>query len=116
MADGSGGIKVVDVKDPAVPKLAAALVASGYARSVSASGQRLGVGCLYDGGFQIFDLSKADAPALVSTNKYTMYNEGWRIVLDGDSAIVIDYFSGIFFVDIADPAKAKVRAHVPVTK
>jgi len=102
VADGSGGIKVIDVKDPAAPMQAAALAASGYARSVSVGGKSLGVGCLYDGGFQLFDISKPDAPALVSTNKYTMYNEGWRIVLDGATAIVGDYFSGIFFVDIAD--------------
>ncbi|MCX6573392.1 MAG: hypothetical protein NTX99_05315, partial [Candidatus Aminicenantes bacterium] len=112
IADGSGGIKVVDVGSPAAPKLAASLVASGYARSVSVGGTLLGVGSLYDGGYQIFDISTPAAPALLSTNKYTMYNEAWRVVLIGGTGIVIDYFSGLFFVDFSDPAKPKVTARL----
>ncbi len=103
IADGSSGLKTVDVHNPSAPKQAAALTASGYARSVSADGNLLGLGCLYDGGYQIFDISRPDAPVLLSTNKYTMYNEGWRVVLGGGGACVVDYFSGIFFMDLADP-------------
>lgn len=113
VADGAGGIKVVDAASPSGPRLAASLTASGYARSVSASGKRLAVGCLYDGGFQILDITDPAAPVVLSTNKYTMYNEGWRVVLEGDAGIVIDYFSGIFFVDITDAAKPKVTVRVP---
>jgi hypothetical protein len=105
IADGSGGIKVVDIASTAAPKLVASLVASGYARSVAASGKLLGVGSLYDGGYQLFDISQPMSPALVSTNKYTMYNEGWRVVLDESRGVVIDYFSGLFFLDFADPKK-----------
>jgi hypothetical protein len=113
VADGAGGIKVVDAALPSGPRQTASLTASGYAHSVSASGKRLAVGCLYDGGFQILDITDPAAPVVLSTNKYTMYNEGWRVVLEGNAAIVIDYFSGIFFVDIADPAKPKVTVRVP---
>ena len=68
------------------------------------------VGCLYDGGYQVLDITNPAAPAVLSTNKYTMYNEGWRVVLDGVAGVVIDYFSGIFFVDVADAAKPRVTA------
>jgi len=107
VADGSGGIKVVDVATPAGPKLAASLVASGYARSVAAEGKLLCVGSLYDGGYQVLDISDPRAPAFLSTNKYTMYNEAWRVVLREGRAIVVDYFSGLFFADLADPRKPK---------
>ena len=111
VADGSGGLKVVDVSVPSAPKLAASLAASGYARSVSVSGRRLGLGCLYDGGFQILDISDPVAPAVLSTNKYTMYNEGWRVVLDGDAAIVVDYFSGIFFAGTISQGSKGLQRH-----
>ncbi|MCK7468586.1 MAG: hypothetical protein MZU91_11105 [Desulfosudis oleivorans] len=101
------------VASPDRPELAASLTASGYARSVSVSGKLLGVGSLYDGGYQILDISDPAAPAVVSTNKYTMYNEGWRVVLDGNRGLVVDYFSGLFFVDLADPSKPKPTARVP---
>jgi hypothetical protein len=113
LADGSGGIKVVNIASPAAPKLAASLVASGYAHSVAANEKVLCVGSLYDGGYQIFDITKPDSPALVSTNKYTMYNEGWRVVLDGSRGMVIDYFSGIFFMDFADPRKPAAMGTFP---
>ncbi len=113
IADGSGGIKVVDIASPAGPKLAASLVAEGYAHSVSATEKLLCVGSLYDGGYQILDVSNPVSPAVVSTNKYTMYNEGWRVILRDNRAIVVDYFSGIFFMDIADPRKPAVIGQFP---
>ncbi len=113
LADGSGGIKVVDVSAASAPKLGAAVAASGYAHSVAADGRLLLAGSLYDGGYQVFDLAQPDAPALVSTNKYTMYNEGWRVVLAGSRAVVVDYFSGLFFVDLAEPRKPAVTGYLP---
>jgi hypothetical protein len=86
IADGSGGIKVIDIGTPAGPKLAASLTASGYAQSVSVEGTVLGVGSLYDGGYQLLDISNPRAPAVLFTGKYTMYNESWRVVLKGSQA------------------------------
>ncbi|MBP1661457.1 MAG: repeat-containing protein [Candidatus Aminicenantes bacterium] len=90
VADGSGGIKVVDVASPAEPKLVLSLVAAGYARSVAAEGKLLCVGSLYDGGYQVFDISDPRSPAVLSTNKYTMYNEAWRVVLREGRCVVVD--------------------------
>ena len=61
------------------------LTASGYAQSVSVDGKYLCAGSLYDGGFQIFDIADPAAPVVVSTNKYTMYNEGWKVDLERKS-------------------------------
>jgi hypothetical protein len=109
IADGSGGIKVIDIGTPAGPKLAASLTASGYAQSVSVEGTVLGVGSLYDGGYQLLDISNPRAPAVLFTGKYTMYNESWRVVLKGSQAWIVDYFWGIFALDIVDPRKPSVR-------
>lgn len=103
LADGSSGLRVIDVSDSATPRLAAALTASGYCRSVSCRGKYLCTGNLYDGGYQLYDISNPAAPTLLSTNKYTMYNESWNVILQEGLLAVVDYFSGIFFMDISDP-------------
>lgn len=107
IADGAGGIKVVNVSAPDAPKLSATLVATGYARSIATEGTLLCVGSLYDGGYQLLDISDPAAPAVISSNKYTMYNEGWNIALFGNRGVIVDYFSGVFIFDFADPKKPK---------
>jgi hypothetical protein len=104
LADGDSGLRVVNVSNSAEPRLAVSLTSSGYCHSVSCEGQTLCTGSLYDGGYQLYDLSNPAAPALLSTNKYTMYNEGWNVVLRAGRLAVIDYFSGIFFMDISNRA------------
>lgn len=108
VADGASGLKVVDIGNPSRPKLVASLTASGYAHSVSLDGKYLIAGNLYDGGFQVLDITDPAAPIILSTNKYTMYNEGWRVVVKGNLAYVVDYFSGIFFMDISSPQKPAI--------
>jgi hypothetical protein len=108
LADGPGGIKVIDLSAPASPKPAASLTASGYARSIAAEGHVLCVGSLYDGGYQLLDISNPAAPVVASTNKYTMYNEGWNVGIAGNRGIVVDYFSGIFFLNFADIKKPSI--------
>ena len=75
------------------------------ARSVSVDGRTLCAGSLYDGGFQILDVVDPAAPVVLSTKKYTMYNEGWGVVLKENLACVVDYFSGLFFMDVSAPQK-----------
>ncbi len=105
IADGASGLRGIDVGNPASPRLIATLSASGYSRSVSTEGKFLCTGNLYDGGYQVYDISNPAAPALLSTNKYTMYNESWRVVLHQGRLAVVDYFSGIFFMDLTSPAQ-----------
>jgi hypothetical protein len=108
LADGPGGIKAVDIRDSAKPKLAGYLPASGYARSIAAEGKVLCVGSLYDGGYQLLDISNPAAPAVASTNKYTMYNEGWNVGIFGNRGVVVDYFSGVFFMNFSDLKKPSI--------
>jgi hypothetical protein len=105
IADGSAGLKFIDVSSPSKPRQVASLSASGYAHSVSVDGRYLCAGSLYDGGYQILDVADPAAPAVVSTNIYTTYNEGWGVVLKGNLACVVDYFSGLFFMDVSAPQK-----------
>jgi hypothetical protein len=105
IADGSSGLKVMDVSELSAPRQIASLTTSGYCRGVSADGRLLCAGNLYDGGYQVIDIAKPAAPAILATKKYTMYNESWNVVLNGSRLCVLDYFSGIGFVDLSAPDK-----------
>ncbi len=105
VADGSSGLKVIDIGKPFSPRQVASLTTSGYCRGVSADGNLLGAGNLYDGGYQVIDISNPAAPAILATKKYTMYNESWNVVLKGKRLCVLDYFSGIGFFDLSAPDK-----------
>ncbi len=105
IADGSSGLKVMDISKSSAPKQIASLMTSGYCRGVSADGHLLCAGNLYDGAFQVIDISKPAAPVILATKKYTMYNESWNVVLNGSRLCVLDYFSGIGFFDLSAPDK-----------
>jgi hypothetical protein len=105
IADGSSGLKVMDISKSSAPKQIASLMTSGYCRGVSADGHLLCAGNLYDGAFQVIDIAKPAAPAILATKKYTMYNESWNVVLNGSRLCVLDYFSGIGFFDLSAPDK-----------
>jgi len=113
IADGAGGLKIVDIVVPSAPKLAESLTASGYARSIAANEKLLCVGSLYDGGYQLLDISNPASPTVISTNKYTMYNESWGVTLQGTRGVVVDYFSGLFFMDFKDPKNPQVAGAFP---
>ena len=105
IADGSSGLKVMEISESSAPRQIASLTTSGYCRGVSADGRLLCSGNLYDGGYQVIDIAKPAAPAVLATKKYTMYNESWNVVLNGSRLCVLDYFSGIGFFDLSAPDK-----------
>lgn len=107
VADGAAGLQVIDVGDPAAPKRTAAFGTSGYCHSVDAEGTRLAIGNLYDGAAQLVDISDPLKPALVATQKYTMYNEAWRVKLRADILYVVDYFSGLHRLIATDPKRIR---------
>jgi hypothetical protein len=108
VADGAAGMQVVDMSNPAAPKKAASFGTSGYCHSVDCEGTRLAVGNLYDGAAQLVDVSDPLRPDLLTTQKYTMYNEAWRVKLRGDVLTIVDYFSGIHRMNAADPKKLRI--------
>jgi len=101
IADGSSGFKAMDISKPSAPQQVASLTTSGYCRGVSADGNLLCAGSLYDGGYQVIDISNPAAPVILATQKYTMYNESWNVVLRKNRLCVLDYFSGIGFFDLS---------------
>jgi hypothetical protein len=105
IADGTAGLRVIDIGTPAAPRPAASFRTSGYCHSVSCDGTRLAVGNIYDGAAQLLDVSDPANPILLATQKYTMYNEAWRVKLRGDKLTVVDHFSGLYCLDVSDMKK-----------
>jgi hypothetical protein len=60
------------------------------------------VGGLYDGHFKVIDISDPGSLSERADLEYIWPHEGWDVTIDGDFAYIVDYFSGIFVVDIRD--------------
>ena len=108
VANGAAGLAVVDMSDLSAPKLAASMMTSSYANSIAASGPVAVAGTLYDGGFQVLDIQDPAAPKSLAILKYTMYNEAWSVGVEGNRAVIVDYFDGIHFADLTNPRRPVV--------
>jgi hypothetical protein len=91
IADGSSGLQIINVSVPSEPKLAASFYTSGYAHGVTVRGDYAYIGNLYDGAFQIVDISDPLSPVETALRKYTMYNEAWDVTVEGEYAYVVDF-------------------------
>ncbi|MCP4899847.1 MAG: hypothetical protein GY906_23005, partial [bacterium] len=115
VADGSAGLQVIDVSNSSSPRLESTFATTGYAHGIAVRDEVAFVGGLYDGGLQIIDISDPTSPSQIAVHSYHWPNEAWDVTIDGDLAYVVDYFVGIFVVDIADLANPEVEGfhHTP---
>lgn len=102
VATGSSGLQVIDVSDPSSPRLESSFPTAGYAKGVAIRGSTAFVGGLYDAHFKVIDISDPGSLSERADLEYTWPNEGWDVTIDGDFAYIVDYFSGVFVVDIRD--------------
>ncbi|MBN1270736.1 MAG: hypothetical protein JXB26_00560 [Candidatus Aminicenantes bacterium] len=107
VADGYPGIQILGIKNPAHPVLLKTFSTAGYAHSIDIKGDYACVGNLYDGGFQIFNISDPTNPLETAWHKYTMYNEGWEVKIDGEFAYIVDYFAGVHILSILNKQKPR---------
>jgi hypothetical protein len=115
VADGSAGLQVIDIGTPSLPRLESTFATAGYAHGIAVRGEAAFVGGLYDGNLHIVDISDPASPSQIAVFSYHWPNEAWDVAIDGDLAYVVDYFSGIFVVDIGDLANPDVKGfhHTP---
>jgi hypothetical protein len=105
VADGSSGLQILNIRKPEAPELVTSFTTAGYAHSIKVRGNYAYIGNLYDGGFQIVDISDPKAPFQAGWRKYTMYNESWEVAVEEGFAYVVDYFAGVYVITVQDPAK-----------
>ncbi len=102
VASGSSGLLVIDISDPSSPRLESSFPTGGYAKGIAIRGNTAYVGGLYDALFKVIDISDPTSLSERAELRYTFPNESWDVTIDGESAFIVDHFSGIFVVDIRD--------------
>jgi hypothetical protein len=115
VADGSAGLHVIDVGNPSSPRLESTFATAGYAHGIAVRGEAAFVGGLFDGNLQIVDISDPTSPSQIAVFSHWWPNEVWDVTIVDDLAYIVDYFSGIFVIDIGDLAKPEVKGfhHTP---
>ena len=107
VADGAGGLRVIDASDPDAPLLAATAGTSGAAQDVGLRGDRADVGRAA-AGRDIFDIQQRDAPLLLG--HYDSAYSAFKVAADpvADRGYVASW-DIVDVVDASNPA-APVQA------
>ncbi len=103
VAAGWGGLVILDVSDPHLPRLLGHHPAEGLALGVAVSGNTAFLAC-GPAGLQIVDVSDPARP--VGLSRFVR-NDGWPmdVAIDGRIAYVADQARGLSMVDISNPSR-----------
>jgi hypothetical protein len=99
VADGYGGLVIIDISNPAVPTLVGSYDISG-AYDVKVSGSYAYVAGCSD-GLVIVDISNPATPAFIGS--YNTAGNAYDVEVSGNYAYVADYDNGLVIVDISNP-------------
>ncbi|MCP4545287.1 MAG: T9SS type A sorting domain-containing protein [bacterium] len=101
IADGVGGLQVIDITDPANPVQIGALDTAGAALDIALAGD---IACVAAGeaGLQIIDITTPGTPLLIDTCDTPSSAQG--VAIAGDLVLVADDDRGLQIIDITDPA------------
>ncbi len=99
VADGRGGLIVVDVSDPASPQTVATCQLEGYAERVTVSDTLAFVGCR-DDGIAVFNVTEPESPRLVaqiatSYVRTAQRSGGYLFACDRDQGLVVIEIKGV---------------------
>lgn len=107
LADGWGGLHIIDISEPANPALIATCATPGEAKDVMVSGQHAFVA---DGssGLQIVDISAPTAPQYVGS--VDTPGTAMGVSVSDSTAYVADMASGLQVIDITNPESPFITA------
>ncbi len=100
VADGAGGLVIVDLTLPDKPKLISSIPTNDDARSVDVSGSHAFVAHI--SGFTVFDISNPHYPEAISTISTVGY--AGDLALQNDSLYLAAYDQGVLVYDIHTPS------------
>lgn len=101
LADGSNGVQLIDLADPANPAPLGTWNTPGQAFDAAIEGETLYVAD-YIGGLQVIDISDPAAPALLGSA--TTANPAMTVIVSGDLAYLAVRGEGIQIFDVTDPS------------
>ena len=100
-AAGSKGLSVIDLADPAAPRIRGSLALEGEARQVLADGPRVYLAAGRQGLWTV-DVSDPDAPAALG--HLATPGDTRAVAADGDRLYLADGPAGLTVVDVSDPS------------
>lgn len=112
LADHTGGLKILDVSNPANPSLASVLSIPGKVVDVQAGEKYAYVTAASDPGksqFLVIDIGNPKNPVIKGS---VGLQNGGRIALKGNYAYIADGTTGIRIIDISNPDKPLLKATV----
>jgi hypothetical protein len=107
VADGAGGLQILDVSNPAAPILAGSLDTGGFARGLAVAGGRAYLTDFYN-GFLVVDVSNPSAP--VRMGSVAAYGD--KIAVVGHYAYVAGY--GLSIIDISNPSEPVITRRIDI--
>lgn len=102
LADGSGGLRVIDVTNPKQPKEVAVFEKPDYVQGLSLQGNSLFM-ALREGGFAILDVSNPSAPKEVGG--LDTPGKASALAIQDDYVYIADFDRGMQVVDVSNPEK-----------
>ncbi len=95
-----GGVRVIDISDPANPSQVGIYNMVGNITDVAVAGDYAFV-ANQENGLQVLDISDPTNPTLAGS--YNTSGSAFGVAVTGDHAFVADYGSGLQVIDISDP-------------
>ncbi|MGD9732107.1 MAG: C13 family peptidase [Desulfamplus sp.] len=107
IADGGGsGLQVVDISNPAMPKIIGSIDTSGDAQSVTVVGSTAYIADGGVSGLQVVDISNPAMPKIIGS--IDTPGQAKSVTIAGSMAYIADGVSGLQVVDISNPAMPKI--------
>jgi hypothetical protein len=95
-----GGLRVLDISNPASPFETGSWASADYARGLAVSGDYVYVAC-GNSGLRVIDVSNPASPTEVGA--YGVLDYAWAVAVVGNHAYVADEEAGMCIVDITNP-------------
>jgi hypothetical protein len=105
VADGSGGLQVIDISNPASPQVIGAVDTPDSAYGITVVGSTAYVADR-NSGLQVIDISNPASPQIIGAVDTPSKAEGVTVV--GSTAYVADGISGLQVIDITNPATPQI--------
>jgi len=110
VADGSAGLTVVNIADPAAPFTVTTMATGQFATGIAVRGN---LAYIADGndGLQVVDISNPHAPAIIGS--YDTPDFATKVDVSWPYAYVADAATGVVIVDVSDPTSPTLDSVVP---
>ncbi len=105
VADGTGGLQILNARDPEAMTHQRTYPIEGEARDVKVLGTSAFVICA-DGWLEVLDVSNPEAPRRLARGRVA--TEAARLAVSGDHVFVAAYAEGLRIVEVSDPSAIQV--------